>query len=777
MVAPTFVVDPWVIREPRVDLEALPVSESIFTTSNGCVGMRGTLDEGEPHGTRGTFLSGVFETHPLAYPEKAYGDPPEGQVMIRVADGTPLRLVVDGVPLDVRTLGPETHERSLDLREGVLDRLLRWRTPSGTTMELRSRRLASLRERSLCAVRYEVRALDGPAHVAVRSELALGTNTPEVENADPRVGEALERPFETLDVGCDDAGGAMAARTRRSDITIAAAVRHVVVGAGHIHDEAGIDQLVTTMTADLEAGETLGIDKFIAQVWSRDGHADSLLESARAVLASGADRGWEGLVADQGSELQELWDRADVEVDGDPELQQALRYCVYTLFTSSACIADAPMGAKALTGLGYSGHTFWDIEGFVVPALLLLFPDAAGRLLRWRASTLDSARERAELLGVDGAAFAWRTIDGRETSAYWPAGTAAIHINADLSRAFWLHGNVTGDTAPELGALEILVETARLWMSVGHHDTDGAWHIFGVTGPDEYTGVVDDNVFTNLMARRNLVRAAEACERQPDRAAALGVDDEELGRWRDAAAAAHVPWDPGKRVHPANSNFTSYREWRFEDRTDAYPLQDHEHYAKLYRRQVVKQADLVQALWWCREDFTDEEVARDLAYYEARTVRDSSLSASVQAVVCAKAQHPDLAHRYLRESAMADLRDLRGDTDEGLHIASVAGTWLALSAGLGGLREDAEHLELAPLLPSGLSRTCYRVVWRGRLLRVETTRDGTTVTMLRGDEPVDVLVDGTLLRVGAESPAHAPLRAPAPLLREPTQPVGRPPLA
>ncbi len=776
MAKPTFEIDPWQIREPSVNVDALAVSESVFSLSNGYVGIRGTLDEAEPNQVRGTFLSGVYETHPLSYPEEGYGHPTEGQAMIRVADGTPLRLAVDGVPLDVTTFTPQVHERTLDLRTGVLHRKMAWRTETGTRVELESQRLVSLRERSLAAVRYRVRALDGAAHVVVRSELVLGERPPEVDSPDPRVADALDHPFETLTTSNNESGGAFAARTRRSGIAIAAAAQHVVSG-GRSDTQQLEDHVITTITADLDAGESLTIDKFLGQVWSRQSHPDSLLEAARTVVDSGIDLGWDGLAEIQRSVLDQMWASADVEVDGDPELQQALRYNLFTLFTSTALIHDAPLGGKGLTGLGYSGHTFWDIEGFVIPALCLLFPDAAARLLQWRHATLDAARDRAMVLGVDGASFAWRTIDGHEVSAYWPASTAALHVNADISRAFWLYGNVTGRGAASVGGLEVLVDTARLWMSVGHDDFEGSWHLFGVTGPDEYTGVVDDNVFTNLMARRNLLRAAEACEESPEQAGQLGVDAAELHRWRSAAAAVHVPWDERKQVHPMNTNFTNYREWRFEDKQDSYPVQQHQHYAKFYRRQVLKQADMVQALWWCREDFTAEQVARDVDYYEARTVRDSSLSACVQAVVCAQAQHPDLAYRYLRESALTDLADVRGDTVKGLHMASVGGTWLAFAAGLGGLREDADDLELSPLLPSQLVRMRYRVRWRDRLLDVETTGQGTTITMLRGDEPVDVIVDGVRLEVAPGRPASAPLRVPAPLLPEPTQPVGREPNA
>ncbi|TFV54978.1 family 65 glycosyl hydrolase [Geodermatophilus sp. DF01-2] len=775
MAAPTFDTAPWLVREPHVDSETLAVAESVFGLSNGYVGIRGTLDEVEPHATRGTYLSGVYETHPLSYPEFGYGHPEEGQAMLTVADGTPLRLLVDGVPLDVRDVRPQVHERTLDLRAGTLDRRMRWTALSGTSLELSSRRLVSLVERSVCAVRYEVRALDGPAHVVVRSELVSGAVTPTgVDNDDPRVAAALDHAFEPLAHVRAVNGGALASGTRGSGITVAAAVGHELDG-GRVSTSVDQHHVVTTVAADLLPGESLTIVKAVGYSWSHDAGPDSLVAEASAAVSSALDLGWEGLLAGQRAALDELWATTDVEVDGDPELQQALRYTVFQLFSSAACISGAPVGAKGLTGMGYSGHTFWDVEGFVLPALTLLRPDAAARLLRWRSATLDLARERAETLDLTGASFPWRTISGREVSAYWPASTAAMHVNADIARAFWLYQNVTGNDLDSVGGLEVLVETARLWMSMGHEDAAGGWHLFGMTGPDEYTGVVDDNVFTNLMARRNLLCAADACQRLRARASELGVDHAETSAWRSAAEAVHVPWDEGLRVHPMNENFTSYREWRFEEAHDSYPVQDHQHYAKFYRRQVLKQADLVLALWWCRDDFTAEEVARDLDYYEARTVRDSSLSAAVQAVVCAQAQHPDLALRYLRECALVDLRDVHGGTAHGLHLAAVGGAWLAFVAGLGGLREDHEDLELAPLLPSSLSRTAYHVTWRGRLLRVETTQEGTTVTLERGEGPVTVVVDGASLAVTAAAPVHAPLRAPTPLLGEPRQPVGRAP--
>ncbi|MCK0111468.1 family 65 glycosyl hydrolase [Ornithinimicrobium sp. F0845] len=775
MTAPRFQVDPWLVHEPSVDPAAIPVSETVFSLSNGFLGVRGTLDEAEPCEVHGTFLSGVFEHYPLSYPEAGYGDPSHGQAMVSVPDGTQIQLLVDGASLDIRAAGTQLHQRTLDLRAGVLERQVRWRAPSGTILEVRSARLVSLAERGVLAVRYTVRAVDGRAHVVVRSDLAAVVGRPTVEKGDPRVADALGDPLEVLVRRHTDSGGVLSCRTRQSGIGVAAAVGHEVEGAASMTSDGGGHTVSTTIVAELAEGQSLTVTKVVGYAWARESSAESLLGLASAAVQSAQDRGWDGLADAQREVLDGFWHDADVEVEGDPELQQALRYDLFQVFCAAACISDAPVGAKGLTGLGYDGHTFWDIEGFVLPVLTLLRPEAAARLLHWRSSTLDEARHRAGVLGLQGASFAWRTIDGHECSPYWPASTAAMHVNADIALAFWLYGNVTGEPPDGVGSLPVMVETARLWMSVGRQDHQGTWHLYGMTGPDEYTGVVDDNVFTNLMARGNLRRAAAMVRVAPDRAAQLGVTDEEVESWEAAADSACVPFDETLGVHPMNDNFTGYREWRFEERQDDYPIQEHHHYAKIYRRQVLKQADLVQALWWCRDDFTPEQVARDLDYYEARTVRDSSLSAAVQAVVCAQAGHLDLALRYLRESALVDLRDVQGDTVDGLHMAAAAGSWLALVAGLGGVRLDHEDLEIAPALPAALTRTAYRLRWRGCLLEVETTREGTILTLLDGPGPLPVLVDGERYELRADAPVTVTLRDPEPMLPEPRQPVGREP--
>jgi alpha,alpha-trehalose phosphorylase len=361
---------------------------------------------------------------------------------------------------------------------------------------------------------------------------------------------------------------------------------------------------------------------------------------------------------------------------------------------------------------------------------------------------LDVARARAQELRLGGATFPWRTISGQECSSYWPAGTAGLHINADVADAARRYIGATGDAEFERGAgFDLVVETARLWCSVGHFDATGQFRIDGVTGPDEYSALVDNNVFTNLMAARNLRVAADLVDRHPDRARELGVERSEVEAWRQAADAMVVPFDDKLGVTSQSEGFTRYRRWDFEGtRADQYPLLLHFPYFKLYSSQVVKQADLVFALYACGDCFDPEQKRRDFDYYEAITVRDSSLSACIQGIVAAEVGHLDLAYEYFRETALVDLRDLAGNTSDGLHLASLAGVWLSAVAGFGGMRDYGSTLTFAPRLPRQLSRISFRLLYRGRRLRVEVGPEAATYELMSGDplrvehhgEPLDL---------------------------------------
>lgn len=771
-----FPVEPWHVRETELRLDLLPQTESVFALSNGHIGFRGNLDEGEPYGLPGTYLNGFYEVRPLPYAEAGFGYPEDGQSIVDVTNGKLIRLLVEDEPFDVRYGELLSHERVLDMRAGTLTRQAEWRSPAGKQVRIESTRLVSLAQRGLAAIEYVVEACHD-VRVTVQSELVANEDQPPPSD-DPRVAAVLNHPLEAVQHEVAERGALLIHRTRGSGLTVAAAMDHLVEGPGRvdISGDAGPDWARTTVVCALKAGERLRIVKYLAYGWSSLRSRPALRDQAAAAIASARYSGWEGLLASQRAYLDDYWDTADVEVDGDPDCQQAVRFGLFHVLQASARAERRAIAGKGLTGTGYDGHAFWDTEGFVLPVLTYTAPRAAADALRWRASTLDLAKDRARELDLAGASFPWRTIRGEECSAYWPAGTAAFHVNADIAMAFERYRVVTGDDSIEKDCgIAVLVETARMWRSLGHHDRYGAWRIDGVTGPDEYTAVVRDNVFTNLMAAANLRIAADACCRHPGRAAELDVDHEEIAAWRDAADAVHIPYDEELGVHPQCEGFTTLREWDFRDNTE-YPLLLHEPYVRLYPAQVVKQADLVLAMQWQSHAFTAEQKARNVDYYERRTTRDSSLSACTQAVMCAEVGHLELAHDYTYEAALIDLRDLHHNTGDGLHLASLAGTWTALVAGFGGLRDDEQVLVLDPQLPSGLNRLRFRLCWRNFRVTVDADHDRVTYTLRDGPHStLTIRHAGEPLEISTDAPTTVDVCARKPLLSAPTQPPGREP--
>ncbi len=773
-----FPVEPWQVRETRLDLNLIAQSESLFALSNGHIGLRGNLDEGEPHGLPGTYLNSFYEIRPLPYAEAGYGYPEAGQTIVDVTNGKIFRLLVGDEPFDVRYGQLESHERILDLRAGTLTRRAHWSSPSGKQVKIVSTRLVSLAQRSVAAIEYCVEAVDEFVRVTVQSELVTNEDQP-TTSADPRVAAILDNPLEAVDHENTEYGALLMHRTRASALMMAAAMDHEIEVPGRVEvsTDAREDLARTTVICGLRPGQKLRIVKYLAYGWSSLRSRPALRDQAAAALHSARYTGWQGLLDLQRAYLDDFWENADVEVEGDSDSQQAVRFGLFHLLQSSARAERRAIPSKGLTGTGYDGHAFWDTEGYVLPVLTYTAPRAVADALRWRASTMDLAKDRAGELGLEGASFPWRTIRGQECSAYWPAGTAAFHINADIAMAFERYRVVTGDESLEADCgIKVLIETARLWMSLGHHDRHGVWHLDGVTGPDEYTAIVRDNVFTNLMAAHNLAVAADACNRHPEAATEMFVTTEETAAWRDAAAAVNIPYDEELGVHQQCEGFTTFAEWDF-DTNQTYPLLLHEAYVRLYPAQVIKQADLVLAMQWQSHAFTPEQKARNVDYYERRMVRDSSLSACTQAVMCADVGHLELAHDYAYEAALIDLRDLHSNTRDGLHMASLAGAWMALVNGFGGLRDDEGILALDPQLPDGITRLRFRLRWRDSRVTVDANHTDVTYTLRDGpNSDLTIRHAGEELELSTEKPTKIAVRRRKPLLPPPPQPPGREPM-
>ena len=758
--------DPWRLVERAFDERRLGWAESVFAVANGFIGIRGMHDEGRPVHEAATLLNGFHETWPIVHAEQAYGFARTGQTIVNVPDATLLKLYVDDEPLHLPSARLLAYERVLDLRAGVLTRELVWSTPGGKHVTVRSSRMVSLEHRHLAAIVHEVE-VDADAAVVVSSQVlnrqdARALDEPRGAGHDPR--RARPFPGRVLSARSHVADGGRLVtgyRTTASGMSMCVGVDHVIATADtHTTATTWTEDLAKhVVTVEATAGRTLRIEKHVTYHTSRVVPAEELVDRGLRSLDRAVATGIEGLHVGQRAALDAFWDRADVEVEVDatPRVQQAVRWNLFQLHQASSRAETAGIGAKGLTGAGYEGHYFWDADVYVTPFLTYTEPRLTRNLLRFRHSMLPKARERADELSEHGALFPWRTINGEEASSYYAAGTAQYHINADIAHAIGRYLDVRGDREllVEIGA-EMLVETARMWCGLGFlSPDDDRFHIHGVTGPDEYTTVVNDNAYTNLMARHNLRLAAEALEwLSAERPAAhrrlereLGLLPEEPATWRRTADAMYVPFDAERGVHPQDDGFLEREVWDFAGTPpDRYPLLLHYHPLVIYRHQVIKQADVVLAMFLLSHEFSPEQRQRNFAYYDPITTGDSSLSACVQSILAASIGDQGRAVAHFERALMMDLADAAGNAVDGVHVASAGGVWMALVYGFAGLTDHGGRLAFDPTLPDGWGRLAFRLRFRERVLAVEL-RPGRLRLALDEGEAVEIGVRGDVLAV------------------------------
>jgi alpha,alpha-trehalose phosphorylase len=741
----SYPVDDWQIVERQFEPQHGPALESVFAVANGYLGLRGTPEEGFPVHEGGAVLNGFHETWPIVYPEDAYGLARTGQTIVNATDGSIIRLFVDDEPFDVASARLVRFERALDMQIGVLTREVEFETPRGQRMLVRSRRLASLEHRHLAAMDYEVVALDGVARIAISSELV--TYGPAEGSDDPRRGRGFaEKALVPIAARAGDWRAVLHMRTRNSGLELACGMDHAIEFAGEATVEATAegDGAKLVVLADLEANQPLRLSKFVAYHWDGRAPAGDLVARADRTLDRATLDGYDMIEFDHRRHVEEFWARSDIQLDGAPDLQQAVRFNLFELMQATARAEGLGVPAKGLTGHGYEGHYFWDTEIYVVPFLVHTTPQWAKQVLQFRCGMLPMARKRAAETGHGGALYPWRTISGEEASAWYAAGTAQYHINADIAYALRQYGQVTGDFdfILDQGA-EVLVETARLWMELGYfcERRDGHFSINSVTGPDEYSTVVDNNAYTNLMAKEHLEIAATLLEwlaaREPETHAALvgalRVTEDELDGWRRAAAAMRVPRHAELGIVLQDERFLERKRWDFDATPlDKYPLLLHHHPLELYRHQVIKQTDVVLATYLVGHYFSDEEKRRTFDYYDPVTTGDSTLSACIQSVMASEVGYPEAALEYFVHACAVDLADVHGNTADGIHIASCGGTWLALVAGFGGLRETLSDVCFSPRLPAEWDRLRFRIQVREQLIEVDMTHEATTYRLVTG---------------------------------------------
>ena len=757
--------DPWRMVEKRFYPELLPQTETFFALANGYIGMRGSFDEGRPCHDPGTFVNGLYESWPIIYGEEAFGFAKTGQTIVDVPDAKIIRLHVDDEPFYLPTANVLSYERTLDMKNGTLERAIVWETPAGKQVSIKSTRIVSFQHRHVAAVAFEINVLNAEAPVVISSQIVHHQAESE-DDGDPRRSRTLRHRVLLPEVLESDACRVVLGfKTAHSGLTLGCGADHEVrseVPVSHA-GEAAEDTSKVVFSYDAQPGVPVRITKYITYHISRNVPSRELCDRANRTLDRVRDHGFDHLLDSQREYLDDFWARSDVVFEGDPAVQQAVRFNLFEILQASARAEGAGVPAKGLSGRGYEGHYFWDTEIYVLPFLIYTAPRIAKNLLRFRHSYLDKARERARQVNQRGALFPWRTINGEEASAYYAAGTAQYHINADIIYALKKYVDVTGDTdfLRREGA-EMLVETARLWADLGFYSDrkGGRFCIHGVTGPDEYNTVVNNNAFTNLMARENLWYAAETLEslqrEDPERFKVLahrsGLDPGEIREWRRAADQMYVPFDDATGIYPQDDSFLDKEPWDFEGTPkNRYPLLLHHHPLVIYRHAVIKQADVVLAMFLLGHEFTWEHKKRNFDFYDPLTTGDSSLSSSIQAIVAAQLGYRDKAAEYARYAALMDLADIGGNVQDGLHIASMGGTWMAVVYGLAGLGDWDGKIGFRPQRPRAFRRCSFRLTIRGQLLEVDIAKDAVTYSLKDG-QGLTFHHDGEEISLTADAP-------------------------
>ncbi|QTX06214.1 glycoside hydrolase family 65 protein [Agromyces archimandritae] len=784
-----FPIEEWALVETEFSEADQGRTETLFAVGNGYLGLRGNVEEGRTGYLQGTFVNGFHETWPIRHAEEAYGFARVGQTIVNAPDGKVIRLYVDDEPLIITEAELLNYERRLDFRLGSLSRSIEWRTPSGKKVLITSRRMTSFIDRHIAVVDYEVELLDAPAAVTISSQIInrqdgrdeYRSRVPQVTDGtfDPRKAEQFTDRVLQPRLQRENAGRyQLGYQCTNSGMTIVVGADHRITTDNEYTERGIVEEDLAEHSYRIRAqpGKPIRVTKILSYHTGAAVPVRELAGRSERALDRARDQGVGRLFAEQRAWLDDFWDRADVEVTPQSELQQAIRWNLFQLAQATARTDGGGVAAKGVTGSGYGGHYFWDSEVYVMPFLSYTSPAVARNVLRFRHKMLDAARARALEMNQRGALFPWRTINGLESSAYYAAGTAQYHIDADISFALMQYVRASGDVEfLAHGGIDILVETARMWEDLGFWRVgeDDVFHIHGVTGPDEYTTVVNDNLYTNVMARANLQAAAaavdhvqvedpEAYQRAVHR---LGFTAGEVAEWRRAAAHMHIPYDEQLGIHPQDSQFLQKELWDLEHTPeDRLPLLLHYHPLVIYRFQVLKQTDVVLALFLQGDRFTDAQKRANFEYYDPLTTGDSTLSAVVQSIIAAEVGYHELAMRYFRASLFVDLADLHHNASDGVHVASTGGVWEAIAYGFGGFRDHNSHFTFDPRLPDGWERLVFRLTIAGARLRVRIEHASISFELETGEE-ARVSVRGRDVLVVAGEEVTVPLDGQGPRLR------------
>ena len=783
----------------------LMLEETLFHNANGYIGVRGNFEEGYPahyNSIRGQYINGFYDFAKMPQAEKLYGLIEEKQTIVNVVDTQGIELTIEGETFSMFEGTVERSSRTLEMDLGITLREVIWKSPKGKRVAIQIKRMTSFEVLPLFLIDYKVTPLNFDGEVSFRS-IHNGNVKNYFNPEDPRVaGESLEHLVDiSSEVFHSEKMGSfslVAAHTASSKLSVCSGVVHKLVG------ENLTDKSILSKSIQLESVEGAQIDEDTRKGnWNlEDGNAseeitvslkenqsirllkytiicdsiryggedksfsqeavtsnnqalatadrDKLLQKETiALLEKVAQQDVEELYIKQKEYLEEFWYSCQVEIVGDEPLNQAVSYNLYQLVQSVGKDPHSNIAAKGLSGEGYEGHYFWDTEMYIQPFFTLTSREISKNLIRYRYTILEHAKENAKLLGhKKGAAYPWRTIMGKECSGYFPSGSAQYHISGDIVYAIVKYYLATRDieVMEECGA-EILIEVSRMWLDLGNYYR-GQFHLNEVTGPDEYTCLVNNNYYTNALAKFGLswtVKMMGLLESQGKGSEVIrktGLTQEELNQFQEASDKMYLPYDEETGINPQDDSFLQKKVWDVSTITpEEKPLLLHYHPMHLYRYQVLKQADTVLAHFILEEMQDIQTIRKSFEYYEKITTHDSSLSTCIYSIVAAKLGMVDKAYQYFGESAKLDLFNTHKNTKDGIHTANMGGTYMAIVYGFGGVRLKEDGLHINPVLPKEWQEFSFRLrIWNSKI-QVRVNGEGCELTLLEG-EPIAVWLKG-----------------------------------
>lgn len=741
----------WSLKETNFK-ESYQLKETLFSTANGYLGVRGSFEEDVAKNVpsvRGIYINGFYESEEIVYGEKLFGFPDRSQSILNVIDTQQIKLNFNGETF-LMFQGKVLHyERELDFKKGIAIRKVTWESPKGNQVKLIFKRLASFLQKELFLMEVTATALNFEGTITITSTVN-GDVSNIVSKDDPRVGTSNAKALHVVALETVNESSFVKATTKHSKLSVVGGIGHSCSATLSEKIKKETTQITHAFSGKIKKNEPIIFTKYAVYTDTKR-HKNELKENEK-ILSKCIKHSFLYFEKAQETYLSNYWESADVKIDGDKKLQQGIRFNVFHLLQSVGKDAWSNISAKGLSGEGYEGHYFWDTEIYIFPFFLFTNPQLAKNLMNYRYTILNSARERAKQMGhTIGALYPWRTIAGEECSPFFPAGTAQYHINVDIAYSLIQYYTVTGDSEFMVSkGMEMLIEIARLMHHIGHYNLEGKFCIDAVTGPDEYTCIVNNNYYTNVLTK-NLFVQIGAIFNELNKSHKSDLEKltyklkfktSELKTFKKAGFAMNLPYDKKRDLHPQDDSFFNKKVWDFKNTPkNKYPLLLHYHPLTLYRHQVCKQADTILAHFLLENESNLKTITNDYHYYEKITTHDSSLSTCIFSIMANRIGAYEKAYSYFMNTARLDIDNLHHNTKDGIHTASMGGSWMSIVFGFAGMRVVNGTLNFHPHLPKKWKSLNFKIQFKERKLDCHLEGNAIEIKVEEG-LPLKILVEG-----------------------------------